>query len=387
VSSSEVTLAGFNDDLELQRLFAGEIEERSTRLVGGAARLAEDASNDDGFFGDMVREGHTIKGTARMMGYSAVSDAGKLLEDIWRSLREGEIEPDPVISASLERLATELNGAVFADPATGTPGLAAGMRHLRRALTMDRLAIEELTPERSDARGDYGDLGGLLGSLDSWAFGENTRVNAAGLFRLINEVCSLRVDAEAVVAAVGDVTRSLDDPAALEGALVRLGAMVSGTEKAVIDLQTRAVDLAAAPLSEITGTFPQLVRYVSRKAGKEIRLELVGDQHTADRQVLERLCESPRESRGPRRSPFASKRPTTGCPSSSRTTGRGSTGRRSRRPQFGEACFPRASRRTPRRCGHSSSPPTSRRPNPVSSLATGRASPSSPRPSSRSTAA
>lgn len=284
-------MAGFNDDLELQRLFAGEIEERSARLVGGAARLAEDAS-DDGYFGDMVREGHTIKGTARMMGYSAVSDAGKLLEDVWGSLREGEIEPDAAIAVSLERLATELTGAVFADPATGTPGLAAGMRHLRRAHTMDRLAIEELTPEGSDLRSDYGDLGGLLGSLDSWAFGENTRVNAAGLFRLINEVCSLRVDAEAVVAAVGEVTRRLDDPVALEEALVRLGAVVSGTEKAVIDLQNRAVDLAAAPVSEISGTFPQLVRYVSRKAGKEIRFELVGDQHTADRQVLERLSDA-----------------------------------------------------------------------------------------------
>lgn len=284
-------MAAINDDLELQRLFAGEIEERSARLVTGAARLG-DGEPDDGYFGDMVREGHTIKGTARMMGYSAVSDAGKLLEDVWRSLREEEILPDPPLAASLERLATELMDAVLADPATGTPGLAGGMRHLRRALTMDRLAIEDLAPPGTDIAAEHADLGGLLGSLDSWAFGENTRVNAASLFRLINEVCSLRVDAEAVVDAVAEVTRRGDEPAALEAALLRLGSLVAGTEKAVIDLQTRAVDLAAAPLSEITSTFPQLVRYVSRKAGKEIRFELVGDQHSADRQVLERLSDA-----------------------------------------------------------------------------------------------
>lgn len=284
-------MAAINDDLELQRLFAGEIEERSARLIAGAVSLANGGATEEGFFGDMVREGHTIKGTARMMGYSAVSDAGKLLEDAWRQLREGEIEPDPAFAAPLERLARELEGAVLADPSTGTPGLATGMRELRRTLVMDRLAIAETAPD-GETSADYGDLGGLLGSLDSWAFAENTRVNAAELFRLINEVCSLRVDAEALVAAVGGVTRNLDDPAALDEALLRLGSMVSGAEKAVIDLQTRAVDLAAAPLNEITNTFPQLVRYVSRKAGKEIRLELVGDQHSADRQVLERLSDA-----------------------------------------------------------------------------------------------
>lgn len=283
-------MAAFNDDLELQRLFAGEIEERSARLITGAISLANGEVHD-GLFADMVREGHTIKGTARMMGYIAVSDAGKLLEDVWRSVREGELDPDPALAIPLERLARELEGAVAADPSTGTPGLATGMRELRLLLAMDRLAIAELASD-GGSTADYGDLGGLLGSLDSWAFGENTRVNAAELFRLINEVCSLRVDAEALMTAVGTVTRNVDDPQALDEALLRLGSMVSGVEKTVIDIQARAVELAAAPLKEITNTFPQLVRYVSRKAGKEIRLELVGDQHTADRQVLGRLSDA-----------------------------------------------------------------------------------------------
>ncbi|MFH1104926.1 MAG: response regulator [Actinomycetota bacterium] len=285
-------VAAYNEDLELQHLFAGEIEERAARLVDGAEHLAA-GDLPRGALGDMYREGHTIKGTARMMGYSAISDAGKLLEDAWRSLREGETEPAIELALALGHLAKELLGAVSADPSTGTPGLAAGMRELRRELQGDRLAIEEMLPDgvAGANRADYGDLGGLLGTLDSWAFGENTRVNAASLFRLINEVCSLRVDAEAVVAMVGQVTRSLGKPADLEEALTRLHATVASNEKAVVDLQTRAVDLAANPLSEITSTYPQLVRYVSRKAGKEIRFELVGDQFAADRQVLERLSD------------------------------------------------------------------------------------------------
>ena len=281
-------MAAINDDLEIQRLFAGEIGERSARLVTGALRLGDGESGS--FLADMAREGHTVKGTARMMGYSAISDAGKLLEDAWRSLAEGETDGNASLAGSLERLARELEPAVGSDPATGTPGLAAGMRHLRRALAIDRLADVDFA-EAGDRPGP-GDLGGLLGGLDSWAFGENTRVNAAALFRLINQICSLRVDAEAIATAVAGVAAHLDDRPDMDEPLVRLQELVAGAEKTVIDLQDRAVELAAAPLSEITSTFRQLVRYVARKAGKEIRFELVGDQNSADRQVLERLSDA-----------------------------------------------------------------------------------------------
>ena len=81
----------------------------------------------------------------------------------------------------------------------------------------------------------------------------------------------------------------------LESSLSRIDDLVTTTEKAVIDLQGRAVNLAAAPLNEITGTYPQLVRYLARKAGKDIRFELVGDHHSVDRQVLERLSDPLRQ--------------------------------------------------------------------------------------------
>jgi len=285
-------VTSYDDDLELQRLFAGEVDERAAALVEGSVLLGRGAVSPERL-GDMCREGHTIKGTARMMGYIAISDAGKLLEDAWRSVRDGEVIPDERLATALGRLAGELVAAVAADPATGTPGLAAGMRGVRRELRGEGFPIDDMLPVGVPGPGgsEFGDLGGLLGSLDSWAFGENTRVNAAGLFRLINEVCSLRVDAEAVVVQVGNLTRSLANPSEVHEAITRLHSMVVNTEKAVIDLQNRAVELAATPLSEITSTYPQLVRYVARKAGKEIRFELVGDQFAADRQVLERLSD------------------------------------------------------------------------------------------------
>ena len=276
---------GVNVEQDLQQLFAGEVQERTARLMAGAEAMAA-GHLDEETLQTMIREGHTLKGTARMMGFAAISDAGKALEDAWRAVAAGEIVADGEVASALALLAGEMVSGMRADPATGTPGLAAGMRALRRALREE----EPVVPE-TRAPHPQGDLDGLLGAIDTWAFGETVRVNAAGLFRLINEICSLRVDAEALGSAVARLTRSAEDPRSMAEELTGLTALVESADKALLDLQTRAVDLAAAPLSDITATFTQLVRYVSRRAGKEVRFELVGDEHPVDRQVLERLSD------------------------------------------------------------------------------------------------
>ncbi len=279
-----LTLSG---DLELERLFGGEVEERSDALAAGARTLAT-GDFTIGLLQDMCREGHTIKGTARMMGFSAVSDAGKLLEDAWRELRDGEQIPDQALADALEALSLELLPALAADPATGTPELAEGMRAVRQATRGDAIPHDEPITRAESVPSD---LGGLLGTLDFEGFGETIRVNAAALFRLINEICSLRVDAEALSSAVEQMEDSIGSPAELEVSMTGLNELVATAEKAVIDVQDRAVDLAAAPLTDITSTYPQLVRYLARKASKDVRFEIVGDHHQVDRQVLERLSD------------------------------------------------------------------------------------------------
>ena len=91
--------------------------------------------------------------------------------------------------------------------------------------------------------------------------------------------------------AVGHLVQHPTAPERVADELTGLVGLVQSADKALLDLQTRAVDLAAAPLSDITATFTQLVRYVSRRAGKEVRFEIVGDDHPVDRQVLERLSD------------------------------------------------------------------------------------------------
>ncbi len=113
-------------------MFLDEVAERSQRLIEGGKAMQR--GNVDGeMSGVMLREGHTIKGTARVMGFEAISDAGKMIEDLWRGLKTGEIEPYPNLGRCLVTLAETLDGATKADPDTGSPEMVDAMDKLNRA--------------------------------------------------------------------------------------------------------------------------------------------------------------------------------------------------------------------------------------------------------------
>ncbi len=284
----------FADDAEVRGMFRAEIAERSRRLAAGARALTN-SEVDPALADDLFREGHTIKGTSRMMGYTAIADAGKLLEEAWRSIGDGDVTVSRSLAEALEGLAVGLEDAIDADPDIGPPALAEAVRALHRALNHGGYIGEPGPTAPAPVPAEQADLGGLLGSIDSWAFGEKVRVSAAGLFRLMSEICGLRADAGALSALVDELTSSPGDGEAVAAGLGHLSDAMAHADKALEDLQNRALDLAASPLSDITGTHRQLVRYLGRKAGKEIRFELVGDHHAVDRLVLDALSDPLRQ--------------------------------------------------------------------------------------------
>ena len=120
---------GWNNDPELQELFQGELNERSERLAKGAQAMQQ-GTVDDELAGAMLREGHTIKGTGRVMGFVAISRAGQLVEQVWRQIQHGDVRPTPAIGEALAAVADALPAAVMADSEAGTPQLDAALSEL-----------------------------------------------------------------------------------------------------------------------------------------------------------------------------------------------------------------------------------------------------------------
>ncbi|NNC74671.1 MAG: response regulator, partial [Acidimicrobiia bacterium] len=213
--------------------------------------------------------------------FEAISRAGQTLEQVWRGIQHGDIMGTDALGAALEGLSSVLTDAVEADPEDGTPTLNAAHSELNKVLAEEPDASEDIDSAPIEGEGDRrngtpANLGGLLSALEDWATADSILVNAGTLYRLINESTALRIHADALVG-----TESSPEVERL-----------STTARSV---QMGAIELASVPLTEITNTLPQLVRYLAKKTEKGIRFELVGDDLAVDRQVLERVSDPIRQ--------------------------------------------------------------------------------------------
>ena len=101
----------WSNDPELQQMFVEEVTERSARLVEGAQSLRSGSITPQEA-GELLREGHTIKGTGRVMGYDDVGAAGLMLEMIWRWIQHGDLAPEPIFGRFLEALSASIPRAL-----------------------------------------------------------------------------------------------------------------------------------------------------------------------------------------------------------------------------------------------------------------------------------
>ncbi|CAN5868713.1 hybrid sensor histidine kinase/response regulator [soil metagenome] len=263
---------------ELIALFHRELEERSTALVEAAQDLFREEL-DQARFEEAIREAHTIKGSARLMGDDDIAAAASALERVWQMLRDGRIEAGTEVKASMTELATRLRSAIDFDH--DHPGLSAATARLGRAIGMPPQAAEPSGESGTEA------LGGLLTSVASSLLEGVTRVDTGELYRLINRLVEVSLD----TAAIADLTL-----VNLEGADPRkvLAAWRSQLERlsaSVEEVQDQAVALANVSFREAGESFPQFLRYLGRKLGKDVRFELSGEDIELDRQILDQLRE------------------------------------------------------------------------------------------------
>jgi chemotaxis protein histidine kinase CheA len=131
------------------------------------------------------------------------------------------------------------------------------------------------------------DLGGLLATVRDELSSAVTRVDTGDLYRLINRAVDIGLDTEALtdlthVAFEGaDPVRLL---AAWRSQLERLSADVT-------ELQEWAVSLANVPLRDATESYPQFVRFLGRRLGREVRFDLQGGELLIDRQIVDLIRE------------------------------------------------------------------------------------------------
>lgn len=261
---------------ELTRIFREELDERSRRLVAGARALAEGSLSPEAV-ADLVRDAHTIKGSAGLLGFDAIRDAGAALERLWRSVSEEEEAPTAEAIVAMEAAAGRLLSAL--DEGQGSE-LAELLDRVDPAKTADAAEVALRSPDPTS-------LGGLLTSVSESLLGGATRVDTGYLYRLINRVVEVALDADAL-ADLSLVSIEGADPEIFRRSwrhqLERLSNSIS-------DIQDQAVALANVSFFDAVSTFPQFVRYLARRLGKDVRVAVEGEDVQLDRQIVDLIRE------------------------------------------------------------------------------------------------
>lgn len=261
---------------ELTRIFREELEERSQRLVSGARDLAAGRlARDD--IADLVRDAHTIKGSAALLGYEAIKEAGTRLESLWRLVDEG-VAPSPDVVIAMEatagRLVANLDGDGDEELVELVSKLDSKVEHGDQAT--------EVVPLRQP---EPGNLGGLLTSVSESLLGGATRVDTGELYRLINRIVEVSLDTD----ALADLSL-----VSIEGADQELfrrswRSQLERLSNSVSEIQDQAVSLANVSFFDAVATFPQFVRYLARRLGKDVRFEMKGEDVQLDRQIVDMI--------------------------------------------------------------------------------------------------
>ncbi len=259
---------------ELTRIFREELDERSSRLVAGARALADKTLVAD-TIPDLVRDAHTIKGSAGLLGFDAIKEAGARLERLWKMVGDGSI-PAPDVVVAMEAVAGRL-------VATLDAGSGAELADIIEKLNSDVEPTKEPTEVIPLRRPDSSSLGGLLSSVSESLLGGATRVDTGDLYRLINRIVEVSLDADAL-ADLSLVSIEGADPELFRktwrGQLEQLSSSVS-------DIQDQAVSLANVSFFDAVSTFPQFVRYLARRLGKDVRIDVTGEDVELDRQIVD----------------------------------------------------------------------------------------------------
>jgi two-component system chemotaxis sensor kinase CheA len=326
----------WDQDDELQAIFRTEMEERVPPLVEGAQAMIDGTLTAE-LTERCAREAHTIKGTAKVMGFQVIGDAGGRLESDWKEIQDHNLDPTAQLGRRFLAVSRALLPAIDFDPEQGSEDLSAALRALIRGeeppppivsvaamdedpvdrpkvITLDEEpSVTELDPgppagsadgpslividgakgESDPVNPNVGNLGGLLATTETLASGETTGVDTTKLYRLINRVAELRLDAEALAGTVEALRlAATSSPREVASLASRWEASVVDINEAVTEIQQQAVKLVAVPISTVTSTVPGLVRFLAKKTGREVRLEIVDDDVEVDMQILENLSDA-----------------------------------------------------------------------------------------------
>lgn len=318
-------LSGFSM-LELFRLEA----DTQTAVLSAAVLAIEEVEHSQTAIESMMRAAHSLKGAARIIGLDSAVRVAHAMEEVFVAAGKGLFKVGPE-HADVLLAGTDFLGSIArADDALHPGGPwtdRANQLVSRLTALLGTPSSSPLPPQPQGAVAADGPAAPAPAALDQ--FDRVVRVSADSLTRLVGLAGESLVEARQLrpfvdsllalrttqarlcdtIAALGErIDRSsLDDVALRDGVRHILReqatAVLAGLTRRCEEFESfasRTEDLSSRlhhevlasrmrPLADGIRGFPRLVRDVARSLGKQVRLEVRGEQTGVDRDILEKL--------------------------------------------------------------------------------------------------
>ena len=275
-------------DLEILQDYLTESRELLQGAQEDALRL-EANPGDDAALASIFRAFHTIKGGAGFLEAPNLVAWAHDLEDLLDRLRSHKL---PVTSARIDAILRGMDviTAMFAElseerePAAGPAELGAVIRNLAATEAPAPDSAESLPPGDPAARLSESAPVPPSAPRATVRGGEavesSLRVDAARLDAVMNQVGELVLLRNRLTSAVGALSREDEN----------MSRIAREMDLRVSDLQNTVMRLRMQPCRRLFQQLPRVVRDVSRQLGKEVRLEIAGEDVEIDKTVVDALA-------------------------------------------------------------------------------------------------
>ncbi len=307
------------DDMEILIDFVSEAEENLDSIEVNLIDLEQDPTNSD-IINDIFRPFHTIKGVSGFLSLSKINKLSHTTENLLDAARSGDfIINDVVTDVILESVDTLKNlitmvkegtqtGVLQPDDHIDVEGLRNKLQKLQVALTKgEKLPLGEILVQKGDITPDH-----LNQALEIQKDNPDKKIGEI----LVEEqqlepkqVAGALMDQnqarKKVAAQVKVSTAKLDDLVDYAGELVIAQSMlkqktvddsslsqnVAQLGLIVTNMQNIAMSMRMIPIKATFMKMIRLVRDLSKKSGKKINLNMVGEDTEIDRNVVDALYE------------------------------------------------------------------------------------------------
>ncbi len=258
-------------------IFLKEADEHIVSLQNRLLDLEKEPGNKV-LIHDLLRNAHTLKGSARMLGFEDISVIAHKMEDLLKEMEDGERQVD---GAAVDRLlqGTDAINRMTDALAKGAPSPIDLDRFVHAFETGGFTADAILLQESAETETQIDTVRTSVKTLDS-------------LVNLLGELIINKKRFEDKTNDLKDLCRTTETNAplarlkefhrALEEDVLYLGFIIQ-------QLHAEAMALRMLPLRTITEGYVRMVRDLSKNQGKEVNFEIVGDHIEVDRVLLESL--------------------------------------------------------------------------------------------------